>query len=275
MDISFGGTTTLGRARTPQSLAGTPVSATYNGATVATGTLDANGHATLTFTADVPRGATIVVTYAGLPGNAQDWVSLAPAGTPNTSYVSYIFTGGRTGGTSTGPARRRSLGGWCRICSDRGSQKLARGAALWPGPRMAEQHPTPTPPPISQKHILTSDYLGGIYGTRSIPWSAAAPYLNRAQTTATDADAISAVGIKTEMYTDPTHTQSNDPMPTSDETTYAHDCRGNLRGIHARYRVFEDPAQGGQGPFHVYEHAKADGFADVSRTGSLRVLVSR
>jgi len=38
------------------------VTATINGKTVATGTLDANGHATLTFAADVPRGATILVT---------------------------------------------------------------------------------------------------------------------------------------------------------------------------------------------------------------------
>ncbi|GAC1311896.1 MAG: hypothetical protein NVS2B3_14320 [Vulcanimicrobiaceae bacterium] len=42
--------------------ASTPVTATYNGATVATGALDANGFVELTFTQSVPAGATIVVT---------------------------------------------------------------------------------------------------------------------------------------------------------------------------------------------------------------------
>jgi hypothetical protein len=62
MDLTFAGTSTLARVRRTESLSGTPVTATINGKTVATGTLDANGHATLTFTADVPRGATILVT---------------------------------------------------------------------------------------------------------------------------------------------------------------------------------------------------------------------
>jgi hypothetical protein len=62
MDVTFAGTSTLARTRQTQSLAGTPVTATSNGKTVATGTLDAHGHATLSFTADVPRGATVLVT---------------------------------------------------------------------------------------------------------------------------------------------------------------------------------------------------------------------
>jgi len=47
---------------------------------------------------------------------------------------------------------------------------------------------------------------------------------------------------------------------------------GGLLLIHD---VYEDPAQGGQGPFRVYERAQRDGLADVERTGSLRVLVKR
>jgi predicted O-methyltransferase YrrM len=46
-------------------------------------------------------------------------------------------------------------------------------------------------------------------------------------------------------------------------------------GVLAIHDVFEDPADGGQGPFRVYERAKSDGFADESRTGSLRVLRKR
>lgn len=43
-------------------------------------------------------------------------------------------------------------------------------------------------------------------------------------------------------------------------------------GLLALHDVFEDPKDGGQGPFLVYERAKGEGLTDVSRTGSLRVL---
>jgi hypothetical protein len=46
-------------------------------------------------------GATITVTYAGMPGNAHDWIGLAPANSPNTTYVDYVFTNGQTSGTAT------------------------------------------------------------------------------------------------------------------------------------------------------------------------------
>jgi hypothetical protein len=49
-------------------------------------------------------GGTITVSYAGLPGNADDWIALAPAGSSNTTYVNYVFTGGQTSGTATFPA---------------------------------------------------------------------------------------------------------------------------------------------------------------------------
>jgi len=43
-------------------------------------------------------------------------------------------------------------------------------------------------------------------------------------------------------------------------------------GLLAVHDVFEDPSQGGQGPFRVYHRAKEDGLVDVGCTGSLRVL---
>ena len=43
-------------------------------------------------------------------------------------------------------------------------------------------------------------------------------------------------------------------------------------GLLLFHDVFEDPAEGGQGPFRVYERAKRDGFVDASSTGSLHVL---
>jgi MMP 1-O-methyltransferase len=43
-------------------------------------------------------------------------------------------------------------------------------------------------------------------------------------------------------------------------------------GVLAIHDVFDDPADGGQAPFHVWERAVADGFSPHSTTGSLRVL---
>ena len=46
-------------------------------------------------------------------------------------------------------------------------------------------------------------------------------------------------------------------------------CPGGVLVFHD---VFEDPAEGGQAPFAVWQRAVADGFTPVSTTGSLRVL---
>ena len=43
-------------------------------------------------------------------------------------------------------------------------------------------------------------------------------------------------------------------------------------GLLAIHDVFEDPADGGQAPFHVYRRAIEDGYAEVKSVGSLRVL---
>jgi predicted O-methyltransferase YrrM len=43
-------------------------------------------------------------------------------------------------------------------------------------------------------------------------------------------------------------------------------------GLLVFHDVFEEPADGGQAPFRVWQHAVADGFEPVSTTGSLRVL---
>jgi predicted O-methyltransferase YrrM len=45
-----------------------------------------------------------------------------------------------------------------------------------------------------------------------------------------------------------------------------------LGGVLAIHDVFEDPDEGGQAPFHVWERAVSDGFDPTSTTGSLRVL---
>jgi len=43
-------------------------------------------------------------------------------------------------------------------------------------------------------------------------------------------------------------------------------------GTLAIHDCFEDPGEGGQGPFRVWQRAVADGFTPVATTGSLRVL---
>src|SRR4029079_16782144 len=46
-------------------------------------------------------GATVTVTYAGLPGNAHDWIAIAAAGGPNNSFVAFVYTNGQMSGTAT------------------------------------------------------------------------------------------------------------------------------------------------------------------------------
>ncbi len=56
------------------------------------------------------------------------------------------------------------------------------------------------------------------------------------------------------------------------ENWSVHVVAGGTLAIHD---VFDDPAAGGQAPFHVWQRAASDGFEPVSTTGSLRVLRRR
>jgi MMP 1-O-methyltransferase len=44
------------------------------------------------------------------------------------------------------------------------------------------------------------------------------------------------------------------------------------QGVLAIHDVFEDPADGGQAPYHVFKRALEDGFIEVRKVGSLRIL---
>src|SRR5258706_6391796 len=44
-------------------------------------------------------GQHVTVSYSGMSGAALDWVSIAPEGSPDTSYKRYAFTGGALSGT--------------------------------------------------------------------------------------------------------------------------------------------------------------------------------
>ena len=62
-------------------------------------------------------------------------------------------------------------------------------------------------------------------------------------------------------------------VATADYETWAgHLLPGGVLAIHD---VFEDPAAGGQAPFHVWQRAVADGFTPTATTGSLRILRRR
>ncbi|CAN5366105.1 hypothetical protein BH11MYX1_BH11MYX1_20600 [soil metagenome] len=44
-------------------------------------------------------GSPVTVNFAGLPGNQLDWVAVSQAGSADTSYVKYVYTGGQTSGS--------------------------------------------------------------------------------------------------------------------------------------------------------------------------------
>lgn len=92
-------------------------------------------------------------------------------------------------------------------------------------------------------------------------------------------DVVSAVVATTEqvaawwstpvefLFLDGNHVEE---MAQHDYAAFAqHVAPGGLLAVHD---VFPDPNDGGQAPWHVVERALAEGFEEVSETGSLRVL---
>ena len=78
---------------------------------------------------------------------------------------------------------------------------------------------------ISMQHVLTYAYLG-IGGAPLAPYGPYAPHVNWVMGKASDGNAISAVGIKVMVYTNPNREYKTDPLYTSDESTFAHTCAG-------------------------------------------------
>ena len=64
----------------------------------------------------------------------------------------------------------------------------------------------------------------------------------------------------------------SEPAHRDYETWTPHVAPGGTLAIHD---VFPDPAEGGRPPYEIYLRALDDGFAEVSATGSLRVLERR
>jgi len=42
----------------------------------------------------------IMINWSGLPGNTDDWISIAPVGSPDTTTADWLFTGGGTSGST-------------------------------------------------------------------------------------------------------------------------------------------------------------------------------
>lgn len=68
-------------------VSGTPVTVTYNGATVATGTLDSNGFVELVFTQAVPAGSRVIVTIGTPPNDIVASVPLVNAVPATAAYL--------------------------------------------------------------------------------------------------------------------------------------------------------------------------------------------
>ena len=86
---------------------------------------------------------------------------------------------------------------------------------------------TPAESTISTRHLLTGDFLGTAGGSMSLAPSRVAPYVNWVETSFTDANRVSAAGIKTEVYFNPNRISPGDPLYAKIATAgYAHACAG-------------------------------------------------
>jgi hypothetical protein len=63
---------------------------------------DVTAGPTVTLMTDMPSytaGQTITVSWSNTPGNANDWISIAPAGSPDSTVVRWVYTGGQASGS--------------------------------------------------------------------------------------------------------------------------------------------------------------------------------
>ncbi|HXW76609.1 MAG TPA: hypothetical protein VEJ20_04290 [Candidatus Eremiobacteraceae bacterium] len=85
-----------------------------------------------------------------------------------------------------------------------------------------------TPPPITTTHVLTWDALGSCCDTTTVTDAQAAVWLTWVMSSVNDSAGFQAAGIQTMYYTQPNRQAVGGPEYTSDTTTFAHDCNGNL-----------------------------------------------
>lgn len=131
---------------------------------------------------------------------------------------------------------------------------------------------------VIPKHVLT---WAAIVQSNNISPTAIAPYIDWAVVNVPDANAFSAAGIKTVLYTNPNRTSPGGKMYTEDESTFAHDCNGSRITINGKPGpVYQMDARSAnlagvwsawvQGAMRGGNHYDAifDDSADSVRTGS-------
>ncbi len=94
---SFTGLSTVGNYVVrifPQDSYATAGEAPFTVATPAAATVSTDSSAYAT-------GGQVVVSYSGLPGNAHDWVAIAPQGSPSSTVTRWAYTNGSASGTMT------------------------------------------------------------------------------------------------------------------------------------------------------------------------------
>lgn len=100
------GGTTSGTTGFTGLAAGSYEARAYQGGTttiLATSPFVVNNVGTPTISTDAASyaaGATVTVTYSGLPGNQFDWIAISSSPSPDTSYVAWVYTNGQTAGTA-------------------------------------------------------------------------------------------------------------------------------------------------------------------------------
>src|SRR5579863_3249152 len=126
---------------------------------------------------------------------------------------------------------------WFAGCSGSGNTSSAIPAAIPIGGSLGHgalgmsstptPSPTATPTPFPMEHVLTWEDDDGSTGALGISPSAARPWLDWIMADTQHAAAAKAGGEKVALYTDPNRVAPGDPMYTTDETTFAHDCSNN------------------------------------------------
>ncbi|MFN2448962.1 MAG: putative glycoside hydrolase, partial [Candidatus Baltobacteraceae bacterium] len=76
-------------------------------------------------------------------------------------------------------------------------------------------------------HVQTADYYAGYAGTKAVPPQIAARWLTWAETDIAGARQVAPYHVKTMLYVNPYRIIPGEPMYTGDESTFAHDCKGN------------------------------------------------
>jgi len=116
-----------------------------------------------------------------------------------------------------------------------------RGVSLVPSGSLSQSASATNPADVGEgvpKHVITADYFGSIYsnprlrGSKKVPPSEAAKYLDWGDVVPADQQSTHDAGIKTLFYYRPTFQGRGDPFYKSNQ--FAHSCSGHRIAIYKR-----------------------------------------